>query len=156
MVLLGKIYQAGLRVRIEPNDSKEVDLYDFEARTHMRVFPADRIYFTSALSDAKIIKASLEGWIPPPARFRVSKTFLREGQFKDGAGRLYFYQYKKKGGNLYALRWVTADREERLLRIIYPGSANETIIVDYDRIKTTKLSSDYFRPPADFLSLNPF
>ncbi|MFQ5589080.1 MAG: hypothetical protein ACE5F7_09595, partial [Nitrospiria bacterium] len=40
----GKIYHRGFKTRIELAGSNEIDLYDFEQSTEIRVFPADEIY----------------------------------------------------------------------------------------------------------------
>jgi len=152
----GKFYQSGLKVRIEPRGSKEVNLYDFEHRLLIRIFPEDKIYFKSPLSLAKIIKASKEGWISPPAPYEESKILLRKGIFKEIEGRLYLMVLESEGKRAYSLRWVTDDQAEHPLRVIYPAPADQTVIVDYAPITETKIAPDFFEPPADFLSLNPF
>lgn len=152
----GRLYQEGTTVRIEPEDSDEVNLFNFESGIGIRIFPKDRIYFTKPLSSAKIIKAAKEAWITPPPPYRELKTLLWTGEVKGKAARLYLMTLELKNLKSYALRWVSDDSHERPLRIIYPGPANETVIVDYEPLSKKPFSADYFEPPADYLSLNPF
>jgi len=152
----GRFYQSGTKVRIEPKDSDEIDLFDFDAKIGIRIFPKDRIYFTSPLSAIKMIKAIKEAWITAPLPYLESKILLWTGDIRGKAGRLYFVTLSRNNQKLYVLRWLTDDAHELPLRIIYPGPANETIIVDYEPVISEVFSEDYFNPPADYLSLNPF
>ncbi len=152
----GKFYQSGAKVRIEPKNSDEIDLFDFEAKIGFRIFPKDRIYFTSPLSAIKIIKAIKEGWITAPLPYLESKVLLWTGDIKGKAGRLYFVILSLNNQKSYVLRWLTDDADELPLRIIYPGPANETIIVDYEPLLSEHFSDNHFTPPTDYLSLNPF
>jgi hypothetical protein len=152
----GIIYQEGTKVRIEAKGSEEIDLFDFEARVGIRIFPEDRIYFTSILSEAKVVKAIKEAWIPAPKPYQESLILLWKGDIRGKAARLYFVTLELKGRKAYQLRWVTDDLNETPLRIIYPGPANETVIVDYDARTEETLPNNHFEPPQDYLSLNPF
>ncbi|MEC4678496.1 MAG: hypothetical protein VST69_07075, partial [Nitrospirota bacterium] len=97
IVYEGKLYLKGLKARIEPADLKEIDLYDFETGTEIRIFPEDGIYFRKPLSLAKQVKAAKEGWGPMPHTFHEKKILLREGRFKGQAARLYFIMIERKG-----------------------------------------------------------
>ena len=152
----GTFYQKDAKVRIEPEGSDEVNLFDFEARLGIRVFPKDRIYFTTFLSTAKIIKAAKEAWITAPLPYRESRTLLWRGKLKGKLARLYLMTLALGNKTTHQLRWVTDDLYETPLRIIYPGPANETVIVDYEPTAGETFSADHFEPPADYLSLNPF
>ncbi len=152
----GTFYQEGLKVRIEAAGSEEVNLFDFKSGIRIRVFPKDRIYFTNPLSAAKIIKAAKEAWITAPLPYLESKILLWTGEIKGKAARLYLMTLTQSSLKSHALRWVTDDLHETPLRIIYSGPANETVIVDYEPISGKKFSADYFEPPTNYLSLNPF
>lgn len=152
----GKFYLSGSKVRIEPAGSDEINLFDFEHLVGIRIFPADRIYFETPLSLAKIIKALKEGWILPSEPFRQEKILLRKGLFNKRKGRLYLIILESRGQRAYSLRWVTDDETEIPLRVIYPAPANETVIVDYHQIKRNIRPPEYFNPPPTYLSLNPF
>ncbi|MDC4225624.1 MAG: hypothetical protein MPW15_15610 [Candidatus Manganitrophus sp.] len=70
--------------------------------------------------------------------------------------RLYFIILEEKGKKWYSLRWATADPPEFPLRTIYPASDYETVIADYDSLRTEPSDPARFTPPPDFLSVNPF
>lgn len=152
----GKLYLNGLKARIEPAGAKEIDLYDFEAVTEVRIFPEDGIYFRKPLSLAKQVKAAKEGWGPMPPTFHEKKILLRKDRFKGRAARLYFVMIQRKMQTAYMLRWMTDDPQPLPLRAIYSGSGRETIIVDFDPRQDKPLPDNIFAPPADYLSLNPF
>ncbi len=152
----GKIFQSGSRVRIEPDGSKEIALYDFERTLKFRIFPEDQIYFKTVLSIADGIKAAKEGWSGPPALYISEKILLRRGRFEEKAARLYLVILQREGKQAYSLRWVSDDAREGVLRVVYPGPADETVIVDYDHASGEIPPEDFFDPPADYLGLNPF
>lgn len=152
----GAFYQNGSMIRYEPAGSEEIDLYDLKQMEELRLFPADRIYFRARLSPARILKAVREGWMPPPAPLEEKRILLREGTIKEKEARLYFIILEEKGRKWYALRWVTADATEFPLRTIYPASDYETVIADYDSLRTEPSDPARFAPPADFLGVNPF
>lgn len=152
----GAFFQNGSKIRYEPAGSAEIDLYDLKEMEERRLFPSDRIYFRARLGPARILKAVREGWLPPPAPLEEKQILLREGAFKEKAARLYFIILEEKGKKWYSLRWVTADPPEFPLRTIYPASDFETVIADYDSLRTEPLDPARFEPPAEFLSVNPF
>lgn len=152
----GNIFQEGLKVRIEPSGSKEIDLYDFERSLKFRIFPEDKIYFRTALSIAESLKAAKEGWSAPPEPYTISKRLLWRGPLGEKPARLYLVTLARDGRQAYSLRWVSDDLKERLFRIIYAGPADETVIVDYDPRAGGLMPPDFFSPPTDYLSLNPF
>lgn len=156
IIAKGNFHQSGLKIRYEPAGSEEVDLYDLNQMEERRLFPADRIYFKAKLSPARILKAVREGWMPPPAPLAEKRTLLRQGEFKGKEARLYFIILEEKGKQWYSLRWVTADAAEFPLRTIYPVSDFETVIADYDALRTEPSDPPRFEPPAEFLSVNPF
>jgi len=149
-------YQKDQKLRIVPSDSEEYKLYDFERGLAIRIFPRDRIYFEKPLSLANTIKAMKEAWISAPPPFEESRILLRKGLFQGKQAALYFMIFSNKDQRAYALRWLTDDAESLPLRIIYPGSARETIILDYLPLKAQEIPPDSFDPPADYLNLNPF
>jgi hypothetical protein len=152
----GTFYQNGSMIRYEPAGSEEIDLYDLKQMEELRLFPADRIYFRARLGPARILKAVREGWMPAPAPLAEKRILLKEGTIKEREARLYFIILEEKGGKWYSLRWVTADPAEFPLRTIYPASDSETVIADYDSLRTEPSDPARFEPPADFLSVNPF
>jgi len=156
IIFSGKIYQKGLRVRIEPVGAKEIDLYDFEQAVKLRIFPDDKIYFKTVLSIAERMKAAKEGWTTPPKPYTASMLLLRSGQLEEKKVKLYFVTLEREGRKSYSLRWVSDDPLERVLRVVYPGPADETVIVDYAPQEGEALPPEFFIPPPDYLSLNPF
>lgn len=152
----GKLSVDGMQARIETAGSDETDLYHFKDLTEIRIFPGDGIYFKKPLSLAKQVKAAKEGWGPIPEAFHETKIFLQKGVFKDRAAALYLFILKRGEQSAYTLRWVSDDLAAHPLRAIYTSSGRETIIVDFDQKTETALPSDFFNPPAGFLSLNPF
>ncbi len=156
IVYEGKIFLKGLKARIEARDATEINLYDFEARTEIRIFPEDGIYFRKSLSLAKQVKAAKEGWGPMPASFHEKKILLRKGTFKGQAARLYFIMIERQGQTAYMMRWVTDDDMLLPLRAIYSGSGRETIIVDFEANTDGPLGDETLNPPSHYLSLNPF
>lgn len=156
IVYEGKLYLKGLKARIEPRGSKEINLYDFEEKTEIRIFPEDEIYFRKSLSLAKRVKAAKEGWGPMPETFREKKILLRKGLFKGQAARLYFVTIERKTQIAYMMRWMTDTPTPLPLRAIYSGSGRETIIVDFEPMQDLTLSDETFNPPTSYLSLSPF
>ncbi len=156
IVYEGKLFLKGLKARIEPADATEIDLYDFGAKTEIRIFPKDGIYFRKPLSLAKQIKAAKEGWGPMPESFHEKKVLLRKGTFKGQAARLYFIRIERQTQTAYMMRWVTDEATPLPLRAIYSGSGRETIIVDFEPNKDAILSDVTFTPPSHYLSLSPF
>jgi len=152
----GKIYINKLNVRVEQEGSDEVNLYDFGQAVSIRIFPVDRVYFENPISHAKIIKAIKEGWVSPTKQFRTTKILLRRGMFNNQKARLMLITLKNKQQKAYLLRWETDNVGARPLRVIYPGSADETIIVDYHLLSEKPLPQESFYPPIEYLSLNPF
>lgn len=152
----GIFHQTGSKIRYEPAGSEEIDLYDLKEMEELRLFPADRIYFRARLGPARILKAVREGWLPPPAPLEEKRILLREGTIKEREARLYFIILEEKGKKWYSLRWTTADAAEFPLRVIYPASDHETVVADYDSLRTEPSDPARFTPPADFLSVNPF
>lgn len=152
----GKIFQKELKVRIEPSGAKEIALYDFERSEKMRIFPDDQIYFRTTLSLAEQIKAVKEAWVAPPAPYTISRILLWSGRLEAKAARLYLVTLEREGSQAYSLRWVSQEHPERVLRIVYPGPANETVIVDYKPVTGEPPPPDFFIPPPEYLSLNPF
>jgi len=151
-----RFYQKGAKIRIEPSDSEEYKLYDFEQGLVVRVFPRDQIYFEKPLSIASTIKAMKEAWIPAPPPFEERRILLRKGIFKGQKAALYFMIFTNRNERAYALRWLSDNEAESPLRIIYPGSARETIILDYRPVGGKKMPPGFLDPPAEYLSLNPF
>lgn len=152
----GAFHQNGSKIRYEPAGSEEIDLYDLEQMEELRLFPNDRIYFRARLGPARILKAVREGWLPPPAPLTEKRILLREETIKGREARLYFIILEEKGKKWYSLRWVTADTAEFPLRTIYPASDFETVIADYDSLRTEPSDPARFEPPAEFLGVNPF
>jgi len=152
----GRLFQKDLKVRIEPADSEEVNLFDFKAGIGIRIFPKDRIYFTKPISRAKMLKAAKEAWISAPLPYQEKRTLLWTGSIKGKAARLYLITLALNNHKSHQLRWVSDDQHEAPLRIIYPGPANETVIIDYEPILTEEFPINHFEPPANYLSLNPF
>lgn len=156
IVAKGTLYQSGSKIRYEPTGSEEIDLYDLTQMEELRLFPADRIYFRARLGPARILKAVREGWLSAPAPITEKRILLKEGTFKEREARLYFIILEEKGKKWHSLRWVTADAAEFPLRTIYPASDFETVIADYDSLRTEPPDPARFEPPAGFLSVNPF
>lgn len=152
----GTYHQSGLKIRYEPAGSEEIDLYDLKQMEEIRLFPADRIYFKTRLGPARILKAVREGWMPPPPPLTEKRTLLREGPIKERDARLYFITLEEKGKKWYSLRWVSADEAEIPLQVIYPASDFETVIADYDSLRTEPSDPARFEPPPDFMSVNPY
>ncbi|MFQ5950386.1 MAG: hypothetical protein ACE5J1_06850 [Nitrospiria bacterium] len=152
----GKFYQSGLHVRFEPSGSEEINLFDFERSVGFRIFPSDRIYFEKPLTRTRILKAVKEGWIPPAPPHLEKRVFLRKETIKEMKARLYLIIIETKGKKTYSLRWETADEAAIPLKVIYPGTGYETIIIDYNHIEVKAIDPDTFQPPADYLNLNPF
>jgi len=152
----GIFYQSGSKIRYEPAGSEEIDLYDLKQMEELRVFPADRIYFRARLGPARILKAVQEGWLSPPAPIAEKRILLKEESFKEREARLYLIILEEKGRKWYSLRWVTADAAEFPLRTIYPASDFETVIANYDSLRTEPPDPARFEPPAGFLSVNPY
>ncbi len=156
MVFTGKFYQNGLKVRFEPTGSGEIDLFDFERASGIRLFQEDRIYFQNRLTSARLLKAAREGWIPAPPAHPEKRIFLREGVVKEKEARLYLIVMGEKNQRSHSLRWVTADAAALPLQVIYPASGYETVIVEYDDLRVEPVGQERFDPPADFLNLNPY
>ncbi len=152
----GVFYQSGPKVRQEPAGSEEIDLYDLKQMEEIRLFPADRIYFKTRLGPARTLKAVLEGWMPAPTPVTEKRLLLREGEIKGKSARLYLILLEEKGNKWHSLRWVTSDEAEIPLQVIYPASDYETIIADYDSLRTEPSDPARFEPPPDFLSVNPY
>ncbi len=152
----GAIYRKDFKIRIEPSGSTEVDLYDFEQSLEMRIFPADQIYFVSPLPLSKRIKGMKEAWVPPLPPFKETRILFKEDLFQGKTAKLYFVILERSGQKAYLFRWIGADPEAPPLRVIYSGTARETIIVDFTPRPGTLPSADYFNPPSNYLSLNPF
>jgi len=156
IVSIGKFYQKDLQVRFEPTGSEEIDLFDFERSIGSRIFPSDRIYFEKPLTRARILKAMKEGWITPAPPYREERVFLREGEVKGIKARLYLIIIVINGNKNYSLRWESDDEEAVPIKIIYPSSGRETIIVEYNHIEVQPIDAGIFQAPKDFLNLNPF
>ncbi|HIE64752.1 MAG: hypothetical protein ABGX83_07880 [Nitrospira sp.] len=154
--LRGKFYQNDLRVRFEPSGSEEIVLFDFERSVGTRIFPSDRIYFEKPLTRARILKAMKEGWIIPAPPYREERVFLREGRVKARKARLYLIIIVTNKKKDYSLRWESDDEEAVPIKIIYPSSGRETIIVEYNHIELKPINDEIFQPPKDFMNLNPF
>jgi hypothetical protein len=152
----GQLRAHGPKIRFEPGGSEEINLYDFEKLEAVRLFPNDKIYFESRLSPARIAKGVKEGWTPAPAAYSEKKIFLREGNVKERAARLFLIILEENKRKSYSLRWVTPDEEARPLQIIYPASDYETVIIDYDPLRPEEYDPSQFEPPPGFLSVNPF
>jgi hypothetical protein len=152
----GTFLQSGSKIRYEPAGSEEIDLYDLKQMEELRLFPADRIYFRSRLGPARILKAVREGWLSAPAPITEKRILLKEESFKEREARLFLIILEEKGKKWYSLRWVTADAAEFPLRTIYPASDFETVIADYDSLRTEPSDPARFEPPAEFLNVNPF
>lgn len=152
----GKYFQNGSKVRFEPGGSEEIDLYDFSESKERRLFPADRIYFESLLTPARLIKAVIEGWTPAAPQHQERRIFLRNGAFNGKEAALFLITLLEKGETRYALRWVTADESAFPLQVIYPSRGYETVIVHFNDIRTEPFDPALFDPPADYLNLNPF
>ncbi len=156
IVFSGKFYQKELQVRFEPSGMEEIDLFDFERLIGTRIFPSDRIYFEKPLTRARILKAITEGWIVPAPTHREERVFLREGTVKGLKARLYLIIILTNGKKNYSLRWESDDEEGIPIKVIYPSSGRETIIVEYNHIEVKLINAEIFQPPKDFLNLNPF
>ncbi|MFQ5579120.1 MAG: hypothetical protein ACE5FZ_00770 [Nitrospiria bacterium] len=152
----GKFYQKDLRVRFEPTGSEEINLFDFERSVGIRIFPSDRIYFEKPLTRARILKAIKEGWILPESPYREERIFLRGGEVKGRKAHLYLIIIVTDGEKNYSLRWELDDEEAVPIKVIYPSSGRETIIVEYNHIEIRPIDAGIFQPPKDFLNLNPF
>ena len=150
----GKIYLQRSKVRFEPANSEEIDLFDFEQMKAIRLFPADRIYFESRITPARRFKALQEGWISAAAPDAEKRVFLTEGVVKEKPARLFLFILGEEGRRAYSLRWIAADGAP--LRIIYPATEYETVIVDYDHYQTEPKESNLFEPPPGFLNVNPY
>jgi hypothetical protein len=155
IVFTGKFYQNGSKVRFEPTGSGEIDLYDFERASGVRLFPEDRIYFETRLTPARMMKAAKEGWISTKT-YPEKRILLMEGSVKERKARLYLIILGEADPKAYSLRWTTADEAALPLQVIYPASGHETVIVEYDRLQVEPVHPEQFDPPADFLKLNPF
>jgi hypothetical protein len=156
IIFSGKFYQKDLQVRFEPTGSEEINLYDFERSVGTRIFPSDRIYFEKPLTRARILKAMTEGWILPVSPHREERVFLREGRVKGLKARLYYNTIGTKGKKNYSLRWESDDEEAVPIKIIYPSSGRETIIVEYNNLEVKPINTEIFQAPKDFMNLNPF
>ena len=156
IIAKGAFHQSGSKVRYQPAGSEEIDLYDLAKFEELRLFPADRIYFQTRLGPARILKAVQEGWMPAPSPLTEKRTLLREGEVKERKARLYLVTLEEKSTKWYSLRWVSADEAEFPLLIIYPASDYETVIADYDGLRTEPSDSARFAPPPDFISVNPY
>lgn len=156
IVFTGKFYQNGSKVRFEPDGAGEIDLYDFERASGIRLFQEDRIYFESRLTSARLMKAAREGWIPAPPAVPEKRILLREGTLKEREARLYLIIMGEKDQRSYSLRWTTDDEAALPLQVIYPASGYETVIVEYDGLRVEPVGPEHFEPPADFLNLNPY
>jgi len=152
----GKLAVHHLKARIETGESKEINLYNFETLSEVRIFPEDQIYFKKPLSLAKQVKAAKQGWGPMPASFHEKSVLLRKGQFKGRAARLYFVTIHRGNQTAYLMRWMSDEAAPLPLRAIYTSSGRETIIVDFDPSREAPPAPDAFDPPKDYLSLNPF
>ncbi len=152
----GVFHQSGNLIRYEPAGSEEIDLYDLKQMEEIRLFPADRIYFRTQLGPARILKAVREGWVSAPQPLSEKRILLREGEIKERRARLYFITLEEKGKKWHSLRWVSADEAEIPLRVIYPASDYETVLADYDSLRTEPADPARFEPPADFMSVNPY
>ncbi|HZR45619.1 MAG TPA: hypothetical protein VFA47_02850, partial [Candidatus Manganitrophaceae bacterium] len=155
ILFTGKFYQSGSKVRFEPTDSAEIDLFDFGRAIGIRLFQEDRIYFQNRLTSARMAKAVKEGWIAPPPAVPEKRILLREGTIKEREARLYLVILGQEDQKVYSLLWTTADEAALPLQAIYPASGYETVIVEYDRIRIEPVGPEHFEPPADFLNLNP-
>lgn len=156
ILFTGKFYQTGSKVRFEPTGSTEIDLFDFERGSGIRLFQDDRIYFQNRLTSARLAKAVKEGWIAPPPSVPERRVFLREGTVKGREARLYLVILGETDQKAYSLLWTTADEAALPLQAIYPASGYETVIVEYDQIRVEPVGPEHFQPPADFLNLNPY
>ncbi len=152
----GRIYRSGFSVRIEQEKSNEIFLYDFDQSLEFRLFPGDQIYFEKPLPISKRIRGIKEKWIPITQGFQETKILFRDDEINGIPAKLFFVTLKKNGQSAYFFRWVSADKNATPLRVIYHGSARETIIVDFTPIKEQSISPDFFKPPKNYLSLNPF
>lgn len=152
----GRFYQTGSMIRYEPEGSEEFDLYDLERQEEIRLFPKDKIYFQVRLGPARLVKAIQEGWLPAPAPYKERRILLREGRIKEREGRLYLILLELKEKRWHSLRWVTADKTESPLQVIYPASDYETVIAEYGGLRTEPADPALFKPPSDFLSVNPY
>ncbi|MBI3803158.1 MAG: hypothetical protein HY282_05285 [Nitrospirae bacterium] len=152
----GRFYRSGLSIRYEPEGTEEFDLYDLTRREEIRLFPRDKIYFQIRLGPARLIKAIQEGWLPPPAPYKETRILLNEGSLKGRDARLYLVLLEEKEKRWHSLRWVTADASEIPLQVIYSASDYETVIAEYSALQTEPVDPDRFKPPSDFLSVNPY
>lgn len=156
ILFTGKFYQSGSKVRFEPAGSSEIDLFDFERASGIRLFQEDRIYFQTRLTSARMTKAVKEGWTAPPPSIPEKRILLKEGTLKEREARLYLVILGEKDQKVYSLLWTTADEAALPLQAIYSASGYETVIVEYDRLRVEPVGPEHFEPPADFLNLNPY
>lgn len=152
----GKIYRSGFSVRIEQLGSNEIFIYDFEHAVEFRIFPDDHLYFEKALTRSKLIRAIKEKWIPSTQGYQETKVLFQKDEINGIPANLFFVTLEKNGQRAYLFRWVTADTHATPLRVIYHGSARETVIVDFIPLNEGPLPPGFFNPPEDYLSLNPF
>jgi len=156
ILFTGKFYQSGPKVRFEPTGSAEIDLFDFDRASEIRLFQEDRIYFQNRLTLARLAKAVKEGWIAPPPAIPEKRILLREGTVKEREARLYLIILGERDQKVYSLLWTTADEAALPLQAIYPASGYETVIVEYELLRIEPVGPEHFEPPAAFLNLNPY
>ncbi len=145
----GKLYRKGHKIRIEPHDSNEIFLYDTAQSEEIRIFPQDELYFLKPLLLAKQVKGMKEGWVSPHPPFEETQILFREDFFRGVPAKLYFVTLKRLKQKAYLFRWMSTQNPAIPLRVIYPGTARETIIVDFKPLSGDPPPADFFDPPPN-------
>jgi hypothetical protein len=169
----GKIYVSPPRIRVEPHPEKggsgysEYLLYEFKERKMQRIFPKERIYFETDITERNWLKAMRDGWIPWEdfPKIERRKIKLKEDMANGHPCILYLQERKAeiprgKEAPLiqkeYILRWEATDLKNLPVRVVYFLQPGNTVIVDYNNVKVEEFILSFFAPPEGFLNLSPF
>lgn len=163
-ISVAKIYLLGNRLRSESKESStgEFNIYDFELFKELRVVPQDSIFFERKITRSFLIKAEREGlYKPDNPNVKIDRIRLKEDRTDNHPTVMYFVVRSMKTGEKtvardYSMVWEATDLGNMPIKIVYPASDFQTVIVEYRNITIDKLDPSLFLPPPDFLNLSPF
>lgn len=140
----------------------EFQIYDYQNLIFYRVFPKDQIYFSHTLNPGEVTRAYRIGILPnlQNASIPIQKIKLKNYIFNGQATTLFIVggeiPGKSKPSYHYSFLWESQKEPHFPIRMVDTHRDGSTMIIEYLNIQQKEVDLSLFKPPNQYLHLNPY